>query len=723
MRTALLAITRTAKPRNVAVSRPFAFTFEHCTLCTMSTKPNKKPAAAAPATDIKIVTRDGKEFREIQEGLGRILVPFSASEAKGKSVKQIDEQQKVFYNPIQQFNRDLTVLAIKAYGEDVVKSRKAAMEKRILKGSQKRKRDKSDIGEGRPAKHDGGSTAAPSEQEQATNGGDAVMSETHAAEHGSQETAADRKDAMDDAQERPAEQPTEPTKQVQAIEDQNGHELEAELQKPGNSGGRQLKEPNFTILDALSATGLRAMRYAQELPFVTSVTANDLIADAVEAIKRNAEHNGVASKVTATQGDARAHMYNLVAEELAREHKDNPRGLKTLSLTPSKRYDVIDLDPYGTAATFLDAAVNAVRDDGGLLCVTCTDSGVWASHGYSEKAFALYGGIPIKGHFSHEGGLRLILHALATTAARHGLAIEPQLSLSIDYYIRIFVKVYKSPASVKFLAGKTMVVYSCDQGCGAWQTQLLLRNRKQMNKNGQGTFYKHGLSLGPTVDTHCEHCKTKMHMGGPMYAGPLHNAAFIKKILDDLPQASTDIYGTTARIEGMLSTALEELSLPEPKDELPRSKEDALAALDHYPFYFHVSALAGIIHCMCPDDESFKGALRGLGYEDTRSHCKAGSIKTNAPWSVVWHVMREWVRQKSPVKLANIKQGTAAWNLLKLDQDNSGEPNGVGQDKAVGDKQVVFDKTLGRDRSRKGLVRYPVNPRENWGPMARASGH
>jgi hypothetical protein len=35
------------------------------------------------------------------------------------------------------------------------------------------------------------------------------------------------------------------------------------------------------------------------------------------------------------------------------------------------RFDVIDLDPYGTASPFLDSAVQAVSD-GGLLCVTCT---------------------------------------------------------------------------------------------------------------------------------------------------------------------------------------------------------------------------------------------------------------------------------------------------------------------------------------------------------------
>ena len=33
---------------------------------------------------------------------------------------------------------------------------------------------------------------------------------------------------------------------------------------------------------------------------------------------------------------------------------------------------MIDLDPYGSAAPFLDGAVQAV-ESGGLLCITCTD--------------------------------------------------------------------------------------------------------------------------------------------------------------------------------------------------------------------------------------------------------------------------------------------------------------------------------------------------------------
>jgi len=51
----------------------------------------------------------------------------------------------------------------------------------------------------------------------------------------------------------------------------------------------------------------------------------------------------------------------------------------------SNRVDVVDLDPYGTAAPFIDAAVSCIAD-GGLLCVTCTDSAVLAGSQYPEKA-------------------------------------------------------------------------------------------------------------------------------------------------------------------------------------------------------------------------------------------------------------------------------------------------------------------------------------------------
>ena len=56
---------------------------------------------------------------------------------------------------------------------------------------------------------------------------------------------------------------------------------------------------------------------------------------------------------------------------------------------------MIDLDPYGTAAPFIDSAVQAVSD-GGLLCVTCTDMASLSGN-QPEACFAKYGSMPTRG--------------------------------------------------------------------------------------------------------------------------------------------------------------------------------------------------------------------------------------------------------------------------------------------------------------------------------------
>lgn len=66
----------------------------------------------------------------------------------------------------------------------------------------------------------------------------------------------------------------------------------------------------------------------------------------------------------------------------------------------SSRFDAIDLDPYGSASTFLDSAVQAVAD-GGILLVTCTDMGVLCGN-HSEACFAKYGSMSLKAKFCHE---------------------------------------------------------------------------------------------------------------------------------------------------------------------------------------------------------------------------------------------------------------------------------------------------------------------------------
>ncbi|KAL1981245.1 hypothetical protein VTN96DRAFT_2844 [Rasamsonia emersonii] len=720
--------------------------------------------SSEPAAE-PIVQHNGKEYETVKEGLAYILRPVTKDPSKPHKPGQKggELQASVFYNPVQRFNRDLSVLAVKAYGEHLLAVKKQKAEKRRQKGieggnprgkKRKRENEDDDVGNDRPSVENPGSGA------------------------------------------------TAGVNEVDVMDTSGSTTASSETKEP-DSNVLDPKTQSFQILDALSATGLRALRYAKEIPFATRIVSNDLSPSAIQSMKVNIEYNGVEKIVQPNNGDARVYMYSLLGPR-----KPDSNGVYF------GKFDVIDLDPYGTAAPFLDAAVQALND-GGLLCVTCTDAGVFASTGYPEKTFSLYGGIPIKGSHAHEAGLRLILNGIATSAAKYGLSIEPLLSLSIDFYARLFLRVYKSPAEVKFNSGNTMLVYSCDSGCGAWSIQPLTQTKQRLDKKGD-PFYHHSLAQGPVSTPHCEHCGFKTHLGGPMWAGPLHNPHFIQRILNMLPELDRDTYQTVDRIEGMLTTALEEdLDLCAPSKEKSPDPNDRLAlsspiiprtdpaARDPYPFFVTLSALSKVLHTQTVPINAFRGALYHLGYRSTRSHTKPNSIRTDAPWDVIWEIMREWVRQKSPIKEGALSPASPGAAIMRKSRENregeqqlsalrneitaalqsgkdvhdlttkieaalyrcgsrqvtnkshtegqgavttnadAGEhardgdvheaSNGTAPPKGIPESRpnpstldIVFDEALGEKAStaisKKRLVRYQINPRENWGPMTRASG-
>lgn len=63
-------------------------------------------------------------------------------------------------------------------------------------------------------------------------------------------------------------------------------------------------EDGLRILEALSATGLRSIRYAKEIAGVKEIVANDLSKQAVEAIKENIKHNQVEHLIEPSHADA-----------------------------------------------------------------------------------------------------------------------------------------------------------------------------------------------------------------------------------------------------------------------------------------------------------------------------------------------------------------------------------------------------------------------------------
>ena len=102
-------------------------------------------------------------------------------------------------------------------------------------------------------------------------------------------------------------------------------------------------------------------------------------------------------------------------------------------------YDVVDLDPYGTAVPFLDSALQTVQN-GGMICVTFTDLAVLAGAKY-DICYYKYDSIQTHKKHCHEMALRIVLHTIAASANKYQRQIEPMLSLTVDFYIWLFIKV------------------------------------------------------------------------------------------------------------------------------------------------------------------------------------------------------------------------------------------------------------------------------------------
>lgn len=401
------------------------------------------------------------------------------------------------------------------------------------------------------------------------------------------------------------------------------------------------------VLEALSATGLRSIRYAKEVEGIKEIVANDISAKAVESIKRNVHHNMVESLVTPSHDDATMVMYQ------------NRRN----------GFDAVDLDPYGCPTIFLDGAVQCVAD-GGLLMVTATDMAVLAGNS-PETCYLKYGAISLKSKACHEIAIRILLQHIASHAARYGRYIVPVLSISADFYIRVFVKVFSSQIKCKANASKIGMLYQCT-GCESMNMQPLC------TKKPSGSYK---VSSAPCVDQLCKHCRHKHHVGGPIWLDPLHDQTFVAELLCNSSKINL---GTSKRIEGVLNVVHEELDVP---------------------LYYTLDRLMSIVRCHTPSMLMFRSALLNAGYNVSYSHANKISIKTNAPNEVIWDIVRAWEKEH-PIKREKLATDSPGLNILNTPSNT----------------EVSFTiHTLANPASRqKHLSRFQQNPTVNWGPGTRS---
>ncbi|KAE8808302.1 putative tRNA (guanine(26)-N(2))-dimethyltransferase 1 [Hordeum vulgare] len=438
----------------------------------------------------------------------------------------------------------------------------------------------------------------------------------------------------------------EPNQATNEIEDLSKEETKT----PSGKVTRELKPP--IVLEALAASGLRSLRYAREVDGLGKVVALDNDKASVEACKRNIKFNGasVISKVEAHLADARVYM-----------------------LTHPKEFDVVDLDPYGSPSVFLDSAVQAVAD-GGLLMCTATDLAVLCGTN-GEVCYSKYGSYPVRGKYCHEMALRILLASIESHANRYKRYIVPVLSVFMDFYVRVFVRVFTSASEIKNAPLKLSYVYQC-VGCDSFHLQSLGRT---VTKNNS---VKYAPGIGPVVPQECSDCGKKFNVGGPIYSAPIHDQDWVLSTLTDV-RPMKDRYPAYNKITSVLTTVSEELH--------------------DIPLFFSLHNISGTVKCTSPSAVMFRSAVINAGYQISSSHCNPLGLKSDAPWDVIWDIMRCWVKNHPIKEQPRDSAGTAI--LSKSPQLEANFSRAVA---ALSKAQM------------KKVNRFLPNPESHWGPKVRA---
>ena len=200
---------------------------------------------------------------------------------------------------------------------------------------------------------------------------------------------------------------------------------------------------NEKILDAMCATGIRGIRYILE-DGAKDVTFLDASDDAISMAKKNLEINNVHGEFVLK--DANEFLFSTW-----------------------EKFDVIELDPFGTPSPYLLGAARAAKRSS-LLSVTATDTAVLCgAHTGCEK---IYGAKPGHNECCKEVGLRILLGKIARDAGQWNFGIIPWLSLSSKHFMKVFVELKwgaeYSDASAKLALGNYSYCQKCMQRSFKW---------------------------------------------------------------------------------------------------------------------------------------------------------------------------------------------------------------------------------------------------------------
>ena len=306
-----------------------------------------------------------------------------------------------------------------------------------------------------------------------------------------------------------------------------------------------------SYLDTFAATGIRGLRAASELKL--AATINDRDTDAVRLIRQNIVSNGLESRCEVTNEDANVLLHQ-------------------------RRFDVVDIDPFGSPASFLAAASRSARK---MLCITATDTAPLCG-AHLNAGIRKYASVPVNNEYHAETGVRVLMGAIARALAVWDRGMSPLLAYARRHYVRVYTRVLKGVSSADKSMKELGFIAHC-HNCG---------------------FREPIASLAPLIPDRCQICGHRMQASGPMWLGRLYDQSFCESVISELIDRESDKHAIK------LAT-------------ICRNEIDV-------PTFYDQHLICRAVGISPVKIDGFIDLLRDAGFEASRTHFSGTAFKTDA---------------------------------------------------------------------------------------------
>jgi tRNA (guanine26-N2/guanine27-N2)-dimethyltransferase len=332
----------------------------------------------------------------------------------------------------------------------------------------------------------------------------------------------------------------------------------------------------ISVCEPLAGCGIRSVRFAMEVEGVRKVVVNDINPQAAELAKLNVERNQLTEHVSVTNEDA-----NLLLSQYA---------------APRKRFDFVDVDPFGSPVPYMDSAVRALRDNG-LLALTATDMAPLC--GVHPKACVRkYGGKPLRTSYCHELAVRLLAGCLTMTAAKHEIGVEIIFSHSTNHYVRAYAVVSRGAKQADNSVRKMGHILHCFKCLHREVSKGMFSPWKQ----------------------NCVECGSKLNAAGPLWLGKIFDEGFCELMEKEVVGMNL---GREKRIRKLLSLARIEAEAP--------------------ITYYAADKVCDKLNLRIPPLIKTMDELRAAGFQATPTHFNSRGIRTNASAKTVKEIITKLV--------------------------------------------------------------------------------